>query len=217
MAASASSKLPSLGNFLDDSNIKYATPKSPDFESLRATYSLDNHAMPLAIVRPQRANDVAAPISYSTANGIPFVVRSSGNNIIGQSWLQDALMIDMRDISYVRIDETRSSAKIGGGIISSTLIAELSKEELATAFASIPFVGHTGWSTYGGYGPFSANYGLGLDNIIAAKVVNWKCEVVDADKKMLKVIRGAGGVIGVIVELAIKVYPLKKVGVSWLK
>jgi hypothetical protein len=35
---------------------------------------------------------------------------------------------------------------------------------------------------------------------------------VDADREKLKGIRGAGGNFGVIVELTIKVYPLKNVG-----
>ena len=123
-------------------------------------------------------------------------------------------MIDMRDISYVVVNESRTSARIGGGILFSKLGAELSNEKLASALGTIPFVGYTGWATYGGYGGLSANYGLGLDNIIGAKVINWKGEVVDADEKMLKGIRGAGGFIGVIAELTIKVYPLEGVSIS---
>jgi FAD/FMN-containing dehydrogenase len=55
-----------------------------------------------------------------------------------------------------------------------------------------------------------------LDNIIEAKVVNWKGELVNADQRMLKGIRGAGGFVGVIVEVKVKVYPLKKVRVPSL-
>jgi len=214
MAASSISRLVAFEEFLESyPGITYVKPTSPNYSSLRATYMLDYQQVPLAIVRPQTADDVAVLVSYATGNGIQFVIRSGGNNLFGLSCVQDALMVDMRDISYVKIDETRSSAKIGGGVINVDLAAELSKEGLATAISSIPFIGYVGWSTYGGYGPFSANYGLGLDNIIGAKVVNWKGEVVDADQRMLRGIRGAGGFIGVIVEFDIKVYPLKSVSV----
>jgi FAD/FMN-containing dehydrogenase len=122
---------------------------------------------------------------------------------------------DYYSIAYVNIDETRRSARIGGGVLNGTIAAELSKEGLATAVGAIPFIGYAGWSSYGGCGPFSANYGLGLDNIIGARVVNWKGEIVEANQEMLKGVRGAGGFIGVLVELTIKVSPLKKVSDSW--
>lgn len=55
------------------------------------------------------------------------------------------------------------------------------------------------------------NYGLGVDQILGAKVVNYEGKIVDADEKMLQVIRGGGGTLGVIVTMTIKVYPLDKV------
>lgn len=67
------------------------------------------------------------------------------------------------------------------------------------------------WSTYGGYRRLASYYGLGLDNILGAKVVNATGKVVVANKELLKCIRGAGGAFGVIVELTVRVYPLNRV------
>lgn len=78
-------------------------------------------------------------------------------------------------------------------------------------FPPIPTVGYTGWATLGGYGPFAANFGLGVDQIVGARVVNGNGELIDADQDMLKGIRGGGGNLGVVVQLTIKVYPLQKV------
>lgn len=76
---------------------------------------------------------------------------------------------------------------------------------------SVSSVGYVGWSTNGGYGPFSTLHGLGLDSIVGAKLVNYKGDLVEASDELLKGIRGAGNIFGVIVELTIKVYPLKEV------
>ena len=65
--------------------IKYATPTSPAYASLRATFNLDNLSSPLAIVRPQNAEDVAALVKYATSQGISFVVRSGGGSFFGKS------------------------------------------------------------------------------------------------------------------------------------
>ena len=188
--------------------IKYVTPDASDFSFMRTTYNCSYTAVPLAIARPQTADDVATLVSYSTKHGIQFTVRSGGNSIFGWSCVQDALMIDLRDIDYVYVDEKKSSATVGGGILQTKLARELSKEGLVTATGSVSFVGLVGWSTYGGYGPLTSKYGLGLDNILGAKVVNAKGEVVVADKELLKGIRGAGGAFGIIVELTVKAYPL---------
>lgn len=72
-------------------------------------------------------------------------------------------------------------------------------------------VGYVGWAALGGYGPFGPQYGLGLDQIVGAKVVNAEGKIVTADARMLKGIRGACGNFGVIVEVTVKVYPLPKV------
>ena len=212
MASSPDPRLASLVSFLHGyPTIQYATPNSPKYSNLRATYSLDNPAVPLAIVRPKNAEEVAATVRFARANGIKPVVRSGGNSLFGKSMIQGALIIDMRDIAYININDSKTSATIGGGIRFSDLAEVLTKEGLATALGTIPFIGYAGWSTYGGYGPFSAQYGLGCDNILGAKVVNWKGEVVEADTDMLKGIRGAGGAFGPIVELTIKLYPLMNV------
>jgi FAD/FMN-containing dehydrogenase len=72
-------------------------------------------------------------------------------------------------------------------------------------------VGYAGWSMLGGYGPFSSSYGLGVDQIVGAKVVKADGDVIDADEELLFGIRGVGGTLGVVVELTIKVYPVGKV------
>lgn len=205
-------RLTSLDTFLQGRpHIQYATPGSPNYAALRATYMLDNPAVPFAIVRPQNAEDVAAIVRFGKANGLSLVVRSGGNSLFWKSMVHDALIIDMRDIAYVTINEPKTLARLGGGIHLGDLADHLTKEGLATAIGTIPFVGFIGWSTFGGYGPFSAQYGLGCDNIVGAKIVNCKGEVVEADKDMLKGIRGAGGAFGPIVELTVKTYQLKNV------
>lgn len=212
MASSLDAKRDALGNFLQAySDIKYVKPTDPDFSSLRAIYNRSFTTVPLAITRPQTADEVAALVAFCTTNAIQFTVRSGGNNLFGLSCVQDALMIDLRDIDYIKVDEGKSSVTVGGGILQAKVARELSKEGLITPLGSIGFVGFVGWSIYGGYGPLSSKYGLGLDNILAAKIVDRNGEVVVADKELLKGIRGAGGAFGVIVELTVKAYPLDQV------
>lgn len=77
-------------------------------------------------------------------------------------------------------------------------------------------VGYAGWCTYGGYGPWANLYGLGVDQIIGARLVDGNGRMTDADDELLEGIRGAGPTFGVIVELIIKVYPLREVSAQAL-
>jgi FAD/FMN-containing dehydrogenase len=215
MDHSQDSKLAALESFLKDyPQIAFITSSSPNYTSLRAVFSLDSTATPLAIVRPQSASDVALLVKYAKSRGIKFVIRTGGHNISGLSIVEGALTIDLRDIRSVDIDKQSSTAKIGGGILEGELAEQLAKEGLATPTGNVGSIGHVGWATYGGYGLFRRNFGLGVDQIVGAKLVDAKGEVVDADEKLLKGIRGAGGIFGVIVELTIKVYPLKTVSIQ---
>ncbi|KAM7200318.1 hypothetical protein V8F20_005295 [Naviculisporaceae sp. PSN 640] len=70
----------------------------------------------------------------------------------------------------------------------------------------------TGWAAGGGYGVANGLWGLGVDNILGAKVVtpgpNSKLVDTDEDAELLWAIRGAGlGNFGVISEVRLKLYP----------
>jgi FAD/FMN-containing dehydrogenase len=57
----------------------------------------------------------------------------------------------------------------------------------------------------------SSKYGLGVDQILGATVIDAQGVVREADETMLTAIRGAGGIVGVIAELKIRIYPLDQV------
>tara|TARA_R110002060_G_scaffold29366_2_gene39645 strand:- start:299 stop:967 length:669 start_codon:yes stop_codon:yes gene_type:complete len=208
----ADANLTTLESFLEKhQHITYATPSSQGYTSLRQIFARDQEAVPIAIVRPQSAADVSLLVKFAVSNSIRFTIRTGGHNLSGAAFAQDALAIDMRDISSINVSADKRTAKIGGGILQSDLAIALDKEGLATPVGAVGSVGYVGWSTYGGYGPFSRHWGLGVDQIVGAKLVDSKGGLIVADERLLKGLRGGGGLFGVIVELEIKVYPLKNV------
>lgn len=192
-------------------HIRHATPESPDFSSLRASYFINDALNPLMIVRPQSADDVAGLLSVFASHSIPFTIRTGGHDIFSRSVANDSVTIDMRDIAYASVDKPSLTARVGGGTLVGELVQQLAKEGVATPTGLIDAIGYVGWATHGGIGVMGPNYGLGVDQIVGAKIVNGQGKIVDADDKLLTGIRGGGGAFGVIVELTIKVYPLTHV------
>ncbi|KAI8945370.1 FAD-binding domain-containing protein [Xylaria longipes] len=194
--------------------ISLISPSDPNFEAVRACFVKRDADVPFAIARPQTAEHVQALVKYCVANQVDFVVRGGGHDCAGRSQVNGVLTIDMRDIAYVRVGADEKTAAVGGGVLFRDLAKELDSRGLITPVGTVASVGYVGWATLGGYGPFATSHGLGVDQIISAKIVNAKGELVDADEELLRGIRGGGGIFGVIVELTIKVYPLKELLVS---
>lgn len=193
--------------------IKYIPPSSPEYATARKPFNgacLDN---PLAVVQPQSPSDVAALVKHAKLNKLPFTIRVGGHNLEGRCVVQDALLIDLRALTMVTVASDRKSATVQGGILQNELANELWEYGLATPTGEIPSIGYVGWATYGGYGPFSSHWGLGVDQIIGATVVDPNGDIVKADEALLEGIRGAGGSCGVIIDLTIKVYPLASVSI----
>jgi FAD/FMN-containing dehydrogenase len=113
-------------------SIKLFTPETPGYKSVRQCFAAHPDREPLAVVRPQSAEDVQALMKFVVANGVEFTVRSGGHDCGGRSQVLNSLMIDLRDIDYVDLDKANSTARVGGGILIGHLADILSEAGLVT-------------------------------------------------------------------------------------
>ncbi|KAJ4024586.1 hypothetical protein NW752_003152 [Fusarium irregulare] len=206
----SSKVLPELEAHLSNTQAKFYYPDHPEYTKLQECF-IDKPIKTLATVRPRTAEDVSSIFQFCLKSNIDFCVRTGGHDCASRTLVHGALVIDMRDIKHVTISDDKKTAKVGGGILSGELCEILGKEGLTTPVGTIASVGYTGWATLGGYGPLTSHYGMGVDQIIVAKVVNANGEIQDADEEMLVGIRGGGGSLGIIVELTIKVHPISTI------
>ncbi|KAF9872683.1 hypothetical protein CkaCkLH20_09862 [Colletotrichum karsti] len=165
------------------------------------------HIHPAAIAVPRDASEVARLIRWVKSVGLKFTIRGGGNDFWARSIAHDALMIDMRDINTVKVAEDRQTAVIGGGIIAKDVILKLGEVGLMTPTGTTWIIGYAGWMSNGGYGPSTHLYGMGIEQVVGAELVNSQGEQVVADEEMLEGIRGVCGHLGVITSLTVKVYP----------
>jgi hypothetical protein len=197
-----------LETFLKANSIKYILPFSDEYTEARKVFSASRPDNPLAILYPQTASEISTLIKYAKVNSLPFTLRTGGHNLEGRTLVENALLIDLRALNKISISEDRQSATIQGGTLQEEVGSYLWTEGLGTPIGAVPSVGYVGWAMYGGYGPFSSNWGLGADQILGATIINPDGEIVTADKTILQGIRGAGGLFGVILDLTVKVYSL---------
>ena len=216
-ASSTPPLLSVVQDFARANSIKLVIPSDAEFDTTAACLIIIPTIKPLAIIRPKTIDDVSAIIIFCTSRSVPFVVRGGGHDCAGRSQVDGALTIDLRDMdSSVTVAADRQTAIVGCGASLAQVSDALSAQGLVTPVGSNSTVGYIGWATCAGYGMFAKSKGLGVDQVLAAKLVNWEGNVVEAgaNDDLLKGIRGAGPAFGVITELTIKVYPLDKVRLS---
>lgn len=133
MAPGTAATISSLKVYLSEyPSIKLITPDSADFEDSSFCWVSYPDKTPFAVVRPQSALEVQALIRFVTANNVDFTIRAGGHDCAGRSQAKDSLMIDLRDINSVHIDESKTSARVGGGTLVRQLTKTLGEQGLVT-------------------------------------------------------------------------------------
>src|SRR5689334_18628627 len=91
------------------------TAEDPDYDAVRAVFrgGFDGH--PLAIARIANAHDIASVIRMVRQADLPLSVRSGGPSSSGASTNDGGLVIDVRDMATIDIDETDKTAWAGSG------------------------------------------------------------------------------------------------------
>ncbi|TDZ24583.1 FAD-linked oxidoreductase aurO [Colletotrichum orbiculare MAFF 240422] len=186
------------------------TPSAEAYEQVRPYFNAAVTQQPLAIARPRSVEEVSAVVREAQSKGIPFGIRAGGHDMSGgQAQGKDGIIIDLRAIDGAEIAEDRKSVRVGGGAVSINLAKFLNEHDLVTPHGWCATVGVAGWVLGGGYGYSSAFYGLGVDQVLGAKLVLAGGRVVDTDDHpdLLWALRGAGnGTFGIVVELRLKLY-----------
>lgn len=192
-------------------SIQYVTPSSPEYAEIRSGYIINPSLNPPGIICPQSVDEVAMVASFMIEHDIQFTIRVGGHDLFSRTFKSDAVTLDLRKLNHVHVDPQGLTARVGGGTLTSDLARVLGEHGFVAPCPTVPSVGYVGWATHGGYGSYTTNFGLGVDQILAAKVIDRQGKVIEADAELLKGIRGAGGAFGIIVELTIPVFPLEKV------
>ncbi|CAI8618131.1 unnamed protein product [Vicia faba] len=143
---------------------------------------------PLVIIAAKDASHVQATIKCAKSNNIQIRIRSGGHDYEGYSYVSDVpfVILDMFNINSVDINLQEETAWVGSG---------------AT-------LGAGGFLSGGGYGNLMRKYGLSVDNVIDAIIVNVNGNILDRKsmgEDLFWAIRGGGGAsFGVILSWKLK-------------
>nr|BAL46501.1 carbohydrate [Diospyros kaki] len=199
------------------------TPHNSNYTSvLKASlrnqrFALPHTPKPKVIVTPLEVSQIQAAVYCSKESGLPIRVRSGGHDYEGLSYVSyesQFVMVDLINFRSVDVNVEKGTAWVQSGATLGELYYGISQKTNTYGFTAgvCPTVGIGGHFSGGGYGMMSRKYGLSVDNIIDARLVDVNGKILDRKamgEDLFWAIRGGGGAsFGVILEWQIKLLPV---------
>ncbi|MEO7224330.1 MAG: FAD-binding oxidoreductase [Devosia sp.] len=167
---------------------------------------------PGVIVRVKSATDIQRAVKVATESGLELAVRSGGHSGAGHSGSDGGIVIDLREMKAIEIEEASKTAWVETGVTAEELTKATTAKNLVVGFGDSGTVGIGGITLGGGVGYLSRLHGLTIDSLLAAEIVtaDGRLLTVDAthEPDLFWAIRGGGGNFGVAVRLKYQLHDL---------
>jgi len=184
----------------------------PGYDEARKVWNAMIDRRPALIARCMGTADVVACVKFARKFNLLASVRGGGHNVAGMSLANDALLIDLSLLKWVRVSPETKTAFVGPGATLRHLDHETQLYGLATSTGINSTTGIAGLTLGGGFGWLSRRYGLAADNLISAEVVSANGELMQVNEKenadLLWAIRGGSGNFGIVTSFQFKLHPV---------
>jgi len=205
------SKDPSISNIVfSQTNPSFSTVLQNYIRNAR--FNTTSTPKPLIIVTPKQPSHVQSTVICSKQVNIQIKIRSGGHDYEGISYISNQLFIilDMFNLRTINVDIKNEVAYIQAGSTLGEVYYRISEKSKVHGFPAgvCPTVGVGGHVSGGGYGAMLRKYGLSVDNIIDAEIVDVKGRLLNRKsmgEDLFWAIRGGGGAsFGVVLSYTVK-------------
>ncbi|KAM7470037.1 hypothetical protein LguiA_008220 [Lonicera macranthoides] len=158
-------------------------------------------ADPLAIITPLYESQIQEIVQCSKLlRGVEIRVRSGGHDYEGLSYISKSpfVIVDLENLRSITINTENNTLWVQAGATLGELYYSIAKKSRTLAFPAgvCPTVGVGGHFSGGGFGMISRKYGLAIDNIIDARIIDVNGKILDREsmgEDLFWAIRGGGG------------------------
>lgn len=192
-----------------------ALPGEARYEELRVPWNVAVDQRPAAIAHPTCAAEVVRIVRAAAEAGFRVAPQATGHNAgpLAAQGLSDVVIVNLSAMRDVLVDPMEQTAQVAGGAWWSDVVEQAGIHGLTALHGSSPDVGVAGYTLGGGIGWYARKHGMACHTIIAAEVVLPDGELVRVDEhnnpELLWVLRGAGGNVGIVTELTLRLFPIE--------
>ena len=190
-------------------------PDDPGYEEARAIYNAMIDRRPALIAECTDVADVVAAVDLGREQGLDTAIRSGGHNGPGLSLVDDGLVIDLSNMTGIRVDPDAATVTVEPGCTWGDVDHATHGFGMATVSGIISTTGVSGLTLGGGHGYLSRKYGLTIDNLVGVDVVLADGSLVHASEEenpdLFWALRGGGGNFGVVTSFEFDLHPVDTV------
>ena len=190
-------------------------PEEDGYDEARTVYNAMIDRRPAVIVRPTGAADVMTAVDLVREHDLLVSVKGGGHNIAGTAVCDDGLMIDLGQMSSVRVDPNARTARASPGARLGDLDHETAPFGLVAPAGVVSITGVAGLTLGGGFGYLCRKHGLTIDNLRSVDMVTADGDLVHASEdehpELFWGIRGGGGNFGIVTSFEFDLHELEEV------
>lgn len=194
------------------------TSKNSSFSSILQSYirnlrfNSSTTPKPIAIIAAKHKTHVRSTILCSKNQSLQIRIRSGGHDYEGLSYVSKTpfVILDMFNLRSIYIDVQNETAYIQAGATLGEVYYKIAEQSKYHAFPGgvCPTLGAGGHISGGGYGNLMRKYGLSVDNIVDAQLIDVNGNTLNRDsmgEDLFWAIRGGGAAsFGVILSWKVK-------------
>lgn len=186
------------------------------YEELRERWSSRSEVDSPVIVAPASEDEVALVVRAAREFGLDVSVRCGGHSAQRGAATETGVQMHLGKLRETRLDQKTKKIHVQGGCLWDHVYKALHGSGLIAVGGGVWMVGVGGYLTGGGYSFLSAKYGMACDQIVGARVVTGKGEIVLCDAKtnedLFWGIRGGSSNFGIVTEFSLRLYdePVEK-------
>lgn len=196
------------------SNPSYSTVLEAYIRNRR--FNKSSTPKPLIIVTPTIESHVQAAVLCSKTAGMLMKIRSGGHDYDGLSYVSDTpfFILDMFNLRAIDVNMADETAWVQAGATLGELYYRIWEKSKLHGFPAgvCATVGAGGHISGGGYGTMLRKYGLSIDHVVDAKIVDVNGRILDRKamgEDLFWAIKGGGGSsFGVILAYRVKLVPV---------
>ncbi|HSM62288.1 MAG TPA: FAD-dependent oxidoreductase, partial [Longimicrobiales bacterium] len=190
-------------------------PAHAGYEEARRVHNGLVDRRPAVIVRCQGTSDVVEAVRHAREHDLTVAVRGGGHNVAGRAVVDGGLVIDLSGMKGAHVDGAARTVHAQPGLTWGEFNRETQVFGLATTGGVVSTTGIAGLTLGGGLGWLFGRYGLAIDNLRSAEVVDAEGKVhvasEKADPDLFWAIRGGGGNFGVATSFEYDLHPVTTV------
>lgn len=200
-----------ISNFKAGLRGKLVQPTDAAYNTARKVYNGMIDKYPDMICECADVADIIACVHFTRENNILLAVRGGGHNAGGLGICDGGLVIDLSGMKAIKINHANKTVAVESGCLLKELDAATHEAGMAVPSGIFGTTGVAGLTLGGGLGHLTRQYGLSIDNLIAAEVVLADGSQVKASAEensdLFWALRGGGGNFGIVVSFLFTLSP----------